>query len=437
MRYEVIPRVSLPVHLRTYTYVSNSRIESGTVVRIPWKKKTIDGIVVGEEAVESVYDAKEIIEISDTRIPRTFVAFLLSWKSVSPASLCMRYIPPIPKRVVREPKSVEVDSDAEKFFEIPDVSESVCAFICDTHAAIEYVLEHVDFKNRTVYVLTAETGIAEYKRLFFGIVNGTVSHAVIVSGKRGWWLPVDAYIVYESGSPWHEESMLRPYYDIETMLDHVRKTDRAIVHMCLPRKKDISVGIVHMSKIGIDMDHMRTVIRAAVRRGDSILVYYNRLGTYRHILCERCAYALTCPQEDCDMALYTHEREYICPIHGSADMRAVSGICPVCGGTVWKRVGYGIDRLRTDMETEFPDAKDLIIYTTRKPLYGMPWKHIGVCICPNIDLDIIVPNAKRESDIAWYIGHMRALARARTDIVIYTSMPDRIAALLRRESSRD
>jgi len=96
-------------------------------------------------------------------------------------------------------------------------------------------------------------------------------------------------------------------------------------------------------------------IEAALNKGEQSLLYLNRRGTARIILCEHCGWQATCPH--CDLPLTYHGdrhelRCHSCEYHASAPVS-----CPSCGHTEIIYKTAGTKAIVEEVERLFPNAR--------------------------------------------------------------------------------
>lgn len=96
-------------------------------------------------------------------------------------------------------------------------------------------------------------------------------------------------------------------------------------------------------------------VTATIGRGEQSLIFLNRRGTARLVLCEDCGWTACCPR--CDLALTYHGdshsmRCHVCNYHEAAPSR-----CPSCGHTDVSYRSVGTKTLVTELEKLFPQAR--------------------------------------------------------------------------------
>jgi primosomal protein N' (replication factor Y) len=97
------------------------------------------------------------------------------------------------------------------------------------------------------------------------------------------------------------------------------------------------------------------VIETALKRGEQSLLYLNRRGTARLILCENCGWQATCPH--CDVPLTYHGDHHQLRCHSCDYHSAVPGSCPACQhpNVIFKTAGT--KAIVDDVQRLFPQAR--------------------------------------------------------------------------------
>ena len=96
-------------------------------------------------------------------------------------------------------------------------------------------------------------------------------------------------------------------------------------------------------------------VGSALGRGEQSLLYLNRRGTARLVLCENCGWQATCPH--CDIPLTYHGDYHQLRCHGCSYHAKTPGSCPDCGhqGVIFKTAGT--KAIVDDAQRLFPGAR--------------------------------------------------------------------------------
>lgn len=96
-------------------------------------------------------------------------------------------------------------------------------------------------------------------------------------------------------------------------------------------------------------------IKVALDRGEQSLLYLNRRGTARLVLCENCGWQATCPR--CDIPLIYHGDSHSLRCHTCGHNEPVRISCPDCGqpSIIFKLVGT--KAIADEVQRAFPEAR--------------------------------------------------------------------------------
>lgn len=96
-------------------------------------------------------------------------------------------------------------------------------------------------------------------------------------------------------------------------------------------------------------------VETALARGEQSLLYLNRRGTARLILCENCGWQATCPH--CDVPLTYHGDNHQLRCHSCDHKGPAPASCPECGhpGVIFKTAGT--KAIAEEVERLFPNAR--------------------------------------------------------------------------------
>lgn len=92
-----------------------------------------------------------------------------------------------------------------------------------------------------------------------------------------------------------------------------------------------------------------------LERGEQSILFQNRRGYSPYIQCEDCEWIGQCP--NCAVSLTYHQRAAELRCHYCGHKEMVPKLCPVCGSTKVKTVGYGTEKLEDQLQILFPDAR--------------------------------------------------------------------------------
>jgi primosomal protein N' (replication factor Y) (superfamily II helicase) len=96
-------------------------------------------------------------------------------------------------------------------------------------------------------------------------------------------------------------------------------------------------------------------IETALAKGEQSLLYLNRRGTARLVLCERCGWQATCPH--CDVPLTYHGDHHELRCHSCSHHQSIPTTCPDCGHTDLIYKTAGTKAIVEDAQRLFPNAR--------------------------------------------------------------------------------
>ncbi|MCA9471776.1 MAG: primosomal protein N' [Nitrospirales bacterium] len=101
-------------------------------------------------------------------------------------------------------------------------------------------------------------------------------------------------------------------------------------------------------------DPMRTGIQETLNQNGQVILFLNRKGYARSLLCRDCGYRPQCTT--CGVALVLHQRpvRLRCAYCGQQHVSPV--VCPSCQSVKLESLGYGTEQLEAVVQKEYPDA---------------------------------------------------------------------------------
>ncbi len=98
---------------------------------------------------------------------------------------------------------------------------------------------------------------------------------------------------------------------------------------------------------------LRRELEQNLSRGEQSILFLNRRGNSRMLLCGECGHVPECPR--CSTALTYHSANGRLMCHYCGHSRPLNDTCPVCGGMM-KHVGTGTQRVEEELRDLFPEA---------------------------------------------------------------------------------
>lgn len=96
-------------------------------------------------------------------------------------------------------------------------------------------------------------------------------------------------------------------------------------------------------------------VRKTLERNKQVLLFLNQRGFSPSLLCISCGFTPKCPH--CDIAYTFHAKDFMLLCHHCDHRIAVPRSCPSCGGDKILKLGFGTQRVESEVSKLFPDAR--------------------------------------------------------------------------------
>ncbi|MBN2504576.1 MAG: primosomal protein N' [Bacilli bacterium] len=100
---------------------------------------------------------------------------------------------------------------------------------------------------------------------------------------------------------------------------------------------------------------LRNEINLRLDRNEQTILLLNRRGYSTFVICRNCGHVFTCP--NCDISLTYHEADHTLKCHYCNHKEPVPKICPKCDSTDLRYFGSGTQKIETELQELFPEAK--------------------------------------------------------------------------------
>ena len=100
---------------------------------------------------------------------------------------------------------------------------------------------------------------------------------------------------------------------------------------------------------------MQQRLEETLNKGEQAMILLNKRGYASFIKCESCGKPIRCPH--CDVTLTYHKAENRLKCHLCEYFTSVPQVCPECGSTHLKKIGYGTQKIEEELEKKYPDAR--------------------------------------------------------------------------------
>jgi primosomal protein N' (replication factor Y) len=100
---------------------------------------------------------------------------------------------------------------------------------------------------------------------------------------------------------------------------------------------------------------LREALAARLGRGEQAIVLLNRRGYATAVFCRQCGSTLECP--NCSVSLTVHRAANRARCHYCNYSRPVPNTCGQCAAPYLEQMGFGTERVETELAQAFPDAR--------------------------------------------------------------------------------
>jgi primosomal protein N' (replication factor Y) len=100
---------------------------------------------------------------------------------------------------------------------------------------------------------------------------------------------------------------------------------------------------------------LSTAMEETLARGEQAIVLLNRRGYASSVFCRQCAGTLDCP--NCSLSLTVHKAAHKARCHYCNYSMTLPQACLNCGGKFIELVGFGTERVESEVRERFPNAK--------------------------------------------------------------------------------
>lgn len=118
---------------------------------------------------------------------------------------------------------------------------------------------------------------------------------------------------------------------------------------------DMRREILHMQGQTTFSRRMLAAIRERLDGREQCILFLNRRGYSRSLICPDCGFVATCPH--CSAPLTFHRGDQSLRCHLCGHVQAAFSVCPNCGNEAIKKRGYGTQRAEEILRNTFPQAK--------------------------------------------------------------------------------
>jgi len=383
-------RVVVPIAVnREFTYLvpEGMSLKKGSVVRVPFRKGRIIGVVIGRAepfeksryVLEHLFDLPEDVFKTAEFVIENYLAY--------PGEVFQFILPPFRKRAKfkifsgnKESPFILTYEQRRAVDEILKIGKGVFLIHGITGSGKTevyfHVMEEVLKQGKSILYLVPEIGMVpqtlervrrrfgrgeeyhskltpgERMKVWFGTLDGDID--IVVGARMAVFLPMQnlgLIVVDEEHDTSYRQSAMRPYYsardiavfrgkllDIPVILGSATPSVESYYkaqrgdYQLLELKERIGeaklpdVEIVNLRKRQLISEELIKEIEGVKGR---VIIFLNRRGYSPFVICRKCGYIEKCP--DCDIPLTYHKEKGIFLCHHCNYTKKAYNTCPVCG----------------------------------------------------------------------------------------------------------
>jgi primosomal protein N' (replication factor Y) len=168
--------------------------------------------------------------------------------------------------------------------------------------------------------------------------------------------------------------------------------------------------------IGVDL---RRELERNLEAGEQSILFLNRRGSSRMLLCGECGHVPECPRCSAPLTYHSANGRLMC--HHCGHSQRSFEACPACGG-IMKRVGAGTQKVEEELATLFPGVKllrmdaDTTAEGHEKLLRRFEKEHIPILlgtqmVAKGLDFENVTLVGVLAADLSLYLENYRAAER--------------------------
>ena len=157
-------------------------------------------------------------------------------------------------------------------------------------------------------------------------------------------------------------------------------------------------------------------LKENLRRGEQSILFLNRRGSSRQLLCGECGYVPQCPR--CSVYLTYHSANGRLMCHYCGHSEKAAEVCPECGGAL-KHIGTGTQKVEEELHELFTDTPvlrmdaDTVGEGHEKLLKEFEVKKIPILlgtqmVAKGLDFENVTLVGVLAADLSLYVDHYRA-----------------------------
>ena len=170
---------------------------------------------------------------------------------------------------------------------------------------------------------------------------------------------------------------------------------------------------------GLVGEDIRRELEANLNRGEQSILFLNRRGNSRMLLCGECGYVPECPR--CSVAMTYHSANGRLMCHYCGHSERAPDACPVCGG-IMKHVGTGTQKVEEELRQLFPETgilrmdADTVSQGHEKILQQFVRERVPILlgtqmVAKGLDFENVTLVGVLAADLSLYVDNYRAAER--------------------------
>ena len=160
-------------------------------------------------------------------------------------------------------------------------------------------------------------------------------------------------------------------------------------------------------------------LKENIAKGEQSILFLNRRGASRQLLCPGCGYVPQCPRCSVYLTYHSANGRLMCHYCGYSEKAAES--CPDCGGTM-KHIGIGTQKVAEELQELFPDTKilrmdaDTVTVGHETILKQFAEENVPILlgtqmVAKGLDFENVTLVGVLAADLSLYVDHYRAAER--------------------------
>ena len=516
---KILPRTKLARNnIQIFEYLPGDfkNISKGSIVSVPFRKKTLDGVVVDVQktnqakrsfklkTIQNIYEGIELPEKSFA-----LMAWMAEYYISSLSSISRLFIPKIPKRAAvlqanrpfwdiiganysdlsipqsllftleeflnAKKKNVLVVSGRDEF-NIISYIKCAQAYIKENKQVLIlvptlYDLELVisrfpkEFKGTmAVFEKTKTSSSNIFYNNWLSVLNGGAK--IIIGTRTACFAPfmnLGGIIIHREDAEEYKQYDQNPRYDARTLAYKLHELHNAtiIVNSVSPRvetyykfrkniffvsgKSNIKTAVVDMNKemqnknVSGLSNILTDKIYETMRNNKKAVVFFNRHGFSRKLICKECSYIFKCFK--CLLpfrAALDKSQKYTLHCYSCGKTELFPSNCPECSSANLKPLGTGLQKVVSTLNKWFPkanvkkddddDLKNADIIVGANKIFHLPIENIGLSALFNIDMDLYLPDFRVYEKTFQTLLYAKSLLKVNEGwFIVQTYNPENIA----------